>query len=305
MSSSHNLQSDMRRKFDPGKKKTVRVLGSTMAYVEFGTGDPIVLLHGNPTSSYVWRKVIPELSQSGRCIAPDLIGMGDSARVAEGRDAYRFRTHAEYLEAMLEVLDVRSNVTLVGHDWGGPLLFEWGRKNPGAVRGVAFMETILTPLTWDDWPEQAVGIFKGMRSDAGEEMVLVKNVFVERILPGSVLSPIADQDMAVYRKPYLEPGEGRRPTLTWPRELPIDGEPAHVTDVVSANEQWLSGSGVPKLFIDADPGSIVGDRVRDRVRSWPNVTEVRVRGIHFIQEDSGPEIGRAIADWLNRSDQQS
>lgn len=288
------------RKFDPMRKKTAKVLGSTMAYVEHGSGDPIVLLHGNPTSSYLWRKVIPQLASSGRCIAPDLIGMGDSARVAQGPDAYRFSMHAEYLEALLDVLDVREKVTLVGHDWGGALLFDWGRKNPGSVLGVAFMETILTPLTWDDWPSQARRVFQGMRSDAGEEMVLTKNVFVERILPGSVLSPIPDDDMAVYRAPYLDPGESRRPTLTWPRELPIDGEPEVMVGVVSANQSWLEGLDLPKLFINADPGSIVGDRVREVVRSWPSVTEVTVPGVHFIQEDSGPEIGTAIAEWKRR-----
>ena len=161
------------------------------------------------------------------------------------------------------------------------------------------METILTPLTWDDWPESAIGIFQGMRSEAGEEMVLTKNVFVERILPGSVLDPISERDMDVYRKPFREPGESRRPTLAWPRELPIEGEPADVVQVIRANEAWLSTAGVPKLFIDADPGSIVGDRVRDQIRSWPNLSEVTVRGVHFLQEDSGPEIGRAIADWLH------
>lgn len=286
------------RKFDPRKKKTAKVLGSTMAYVEYGSGDPIVLLHGNPTSSFLWRDVIPSLGGSGRCIAPDLIGMGDSARVAQGPDAYRFSMHAEYLEALLDVLEVRENVILVGHDWGGALLFDWGRKNPEAVRGVAFMETILTPLTWDDWPEAARGIFEGMRSGAGEEMVLTKNVFVERILPGSVLNPIPEQVMAVYRAPYLEPGESRRPTLTWPREIPIDGEPVFMVDVVSANQDWLSGEDVPKLFINADPGSIVGDRVRQLVRSWPSLAEVTVPGLHFIQEDSGSEIGRSISDWV-------
>lgn len=180
----------IRRKFDPLKKKTVNVLGSKMAYVEYGTGDPIVLLHGNPTSSYLWRKVIPELGGAGRCIAPDLIGMGDSAQIAAGRDAYRFSMHADYLEAFLQVLGVEERVTLVGHDWGGALLFDWGRKNAEAVKGVAFMETIVTPVTWDDWPESARRVFQGMRSDAGEEMVLVKNVFVERILPASVLEPL-------------------------------------------------------------------------------------------------------------------
>jgi len=287
------------RKFDPRKKKTAKVLGSTMAYVEYGSGDPIVLLHGNPTSSYLWRKVIPELGGSGRCIAPDLIGMGDSARVAQGPDAYRFSMHAEYLEALLEVLEVRENVTLVGHDWGGALLFDWGRKNQSAVKGVAFMETIVAPLTWDDWPESATRIFQGMRSPSGEELILTKNIFVERILPGSVLSPLSDEDMAVYRAPYLESGESRRPTLTWPREIPIDGEPEFMVDVVSASETWLSGPQVPKLFVNADPGSIVGDRVRELVRSWPNLSEVTVPGLHFIQEDSGPEIGRAIASWSN------
>lgn len=286
------------RKFDPNKKKQARVLGSTMAYVEHGSGDPIVLPHGNPTSSYLWRSVIPHLSSMGTCIAPDLIGMGDSAHVASGRDAYRFSMHAEYLEALLGVLGVDDKVTLVGHDWGGALLFDWGRKNPGAVRGVAFMETIVTPLTWADWPEAAVGIFQGMRSEAGEEMVLTKNLFVERVLPSSVLAPMSEEAMAEYRRPYLERGESRRPTLTWPREIPIEGEPADMVDVVTTNESWVSGADVPKLFVDVDPGSIIGDRVRRLIRSWPNVTDVTVPGSHFVPEDSGDEIGRAIAAWM-------
>lgn len=286
------------RKFDPLKKKRARTLGSTMAYVEAGVGDPIVLLHGNPTSSYLWRDVIPEIAGLGRCIAPDLIGMGDSARIAHGRGAYRFSTHAEYLEALLGVLEVERDVTLVGHDWGGALLFDWGRKNPEAVRGVVYMETFVTPLTWDDWPEASRRVFQGMRSEAGEELVLTKNVFVERILPGSVLDPISEEDMAIYRRPYLQPGESRRPTLTWPREIPIDGEPADMVQTVTDSEAWLSGADVAKLFINADPGAILGDRVREKVRAWPNQTEVTVPGVHFIQEDSGPEIGRAIAAWL-------
>lgn len=288
----------MRQRFDPLKKKKARVLGSTMSYVEWGSGDPIVLLHGNPTSSYLWRDVIPELAGLGRCIAPDLIGMGDSAHVAQGPGAYRFEMHSSYLEALLDVLDVRTNVTLVGHDWGGALLFDWGRRNPDAIRGVAYMETIVTPLSWDDWPESARRVFQGMRSEAGEEMVLTKNVFVERILPASVLTPLPEAVMGVYRKPYLEPGESRRPTLTWPREIPIEGEPADMASRVAANQDWLSGGDVPKLFVNAEPGSIMGDRVRGLVRAWPNQTEVTVPGLHFIQEDSGPEIGRAIADWL-------
>ena len=295
--SGHN-RAMLQRKFDPQRKKSTQVLGSRMAYVEHGAGDPIVLLHGNPTSSYLWRDVIPELAGLGTCIAPDLIGMGDSASVARGPGAYRFRTHAGYLEALLDVLGVERNVTLVGHDWGGPLLFDWGRKNPDAVKAVAYMETIVTPLSWEDWPEAARRIFQGLRSDSGEEMILVKNVFVERILPGSVLGQISDEDMEVYRRPYRRPGESRRPTLTWPREIPIEGEPADVVDIVSANEQWLSQAGLPKLFINAEPGSILGDRVRQLVRSWPDQSEVSVPGLHFIQEDSGAEIGRAIATWL-------
>lgn len=284
--------------FDPLDKREARVLDATMTYVTHGTGDPIVLLHGNPTSSYLWREVIPELGELGTCIAPDLIGMGDSDPVAEGRDAYRFEMHARYLEALLEALVVTSEVTLVAHDWGGPLLFDWARRNASRVKGVAYMETLVTPLTWDDWPEAARGIFMAMRSEAGEDMVLNKNVFVERILPASVLEPISEDDMAVYRRPYVVPGESRRPTLAWPRQIPIDGEPADVLAVVEANEEWLATAEFPKLFVDADPGSIIGDRVRERVRQWPNQTEVKVPGVHFIQEDSGPAIGKAIASWL-------
>lgn len=288
------------RRFDPKKKKTAKVLGVPMAYVEHGKGDPIVLLHGNPTSSYLWRDVIPELGQSGRCIAPDLIGMGDSAKIASGRGAYQFRTHAEYLEAFLDVLGIEENVTLVGHDWGGPLLFDWGHGHASAVQGVAYMETIVTPVTWDDWPESARGIFQAMRSDAGEEIILEKNVFVEKILPASVLDPLSEETMEEYRRPYREHGESRRPTLTWPREIPIGGEPAALHQIVQANEEWLSGPEVPKLFINAEPGSILTGRQREVCRSWENQEEVTVRGIHFIQEDSGREIGRHIASWLSK-----
>jgi haloalkane dehalogenase len=290
----------MLRKFDPERKKTVRVLGVPMAYLEYGKGDPVVLLHGNPTSSYLWRKVITELSRSGRCIAPDLIGMGDSAKIGRGRDAYSFRTHAEYLEAFMEVMGLMDEkVTLVGHDWGGPLIFDWGRRHPNAVRGVTYMETILTPLTWDDWPEESRNIFQAMRSDAGEEIVLDKNVFVERILPASVLEPLSDKTMSVYRRPYLEPGESRRPTLTFPREIPIDGEPEHTKTIIEANEEWLSSPEVPKLFINAAPGFMLVGRQRDTCRTWENQLEVTVPGIHFIQEDSGEEIGRHIRDWMS------
>lgn len=269
-----------------------------MAYVEAGKGDPIVFLHGNPTSSYLWRDVIPEVLPAGRCIAPDLIGMGDSSQIAAGPTAYRFTDHREYLEALLDIIDVNENVTLVGHDWGGALLFDWGRRNPEAVKAVVYMETIVTPLTWEDWPESARSVFEGMRSEVGEQLVLEKNVFVERILPGSVLDPMSQETLNEYRRPYLQVGESRRPTLTWPREIPIDGEPHDVEEIISANQAWLERENVPKLFINAEPGSILTGRVRDLVRTWPNQTETTVRGVHFIQEDSGAEIGRAIRSFL-------
>ena len=269
-----------------------------MAYVDRGEGDPFVLLHGNPTSSYLWRDVIPPLAEVGRCIAPDLIGMGDSDKIGGGPDAYRFETHARFLEGLLEKVGLDGKMVLVGHDWGGPLLFDWGRQHPGSVRGVVYMETIVTPVTWDDWPDSARRVFQGMRSEAGEEIILEKNVFVERILPVSVLSTLSAETMAEYRRPYLEPGESRRPTLTWPREIPIDGEPANVARIVEANEDWLSGPEIPKLFVNADPGSILTGRQRQLVRGWANQTEVTVPGIHFIQEDSGSEIGEAIVRWL-------
>lgn len=287
-----------KKAFEPRQKKHVSVLGADMAYVEHGTGDPIVFLHGNPTSSFLWRKVIPEVGGSGRCLAPDLIGMGDSAKVATGPLSYRFVDHREYLEAFLELLDVDAKIILVGHDWGGALAFDWARRHADAVRGVVYMETLVTQLTWEDWPDSARGIFQAMRSEAGEEIVLNKNVFVERILPASVIEKLPEDVMTVYRAPYLEAGESRRPTLTWPREIPIEGEPEDVARILSDSEEWMSSSGVAKLFINADPGSILVGRQREVCRSWPNQVEVTVPGIHFIQEDSGAAIGQAISSWI-------
>jgi haloalkane dehalogenase len=270
-----------------------------MAYVEVGKGDPIVLLHGNPTSSFLWRKVIPELRGLGRCIAPDLIGMGDSEKFTPaGANAYRFIDHRTYLESLLDVLGVHENVVLIGHDWGGALAFDWANHHRRSVQGIAYMETLVMPLSWDDWPAAARDIFKAMRSEAGEQMCLIKNVFVERILPASVLDPLPTEVMDEYRRPFLEAGDGRRATLSWPREIPFDGEPASVADLIRSYGEWLSASDVPKLFINAEPGSILVGRQREFCRTWPNQTEVTVRGSHFIQEDSGPEIGRAIAEWL-------
>ena len=274
------------------------VLGADMAYVDVGEGDPILFLHGNPTSSYLWRTVIPEVVERGRCIAPDLIGMGDSEKVGSGPHSYRFVDHRTYLDALLEVLGVGERVTIVGHDWGGALGFDWANRHRGSVEGIAYMETLVMPVTWDDWPEAARPIFQGLRSEAGEAMVLDKNVFVERILPASTLRPPSEETMEEYRRPYLQAGEGRRPTLTWPRQIPLDGEPADVAEIVDGYARWLATTEVPKLFVNADPGSILVGRQREFCRTWPNQTEVTVPGVHFIQEDSGPEIGRAIARWM-------
>ena len=280
-------------------KKTVAVLGKQMAYTEEGEGDPIVFLHGNPTSSFLWRKVIPPVAEQGRCLAPDLIGMGDSDKLDDsGPGSYRFVEHRRFLDGWMEAVGATENVTLVGHDWGGALAFDWANRHRRAVRGLVYMETIVCPVSWDDWPKPARGIFQAMRSPAGEEIVLTKNVFVERILPASVLDPLSEETMKEYRRPYLEAGESRRPTLTWPREIPIDGEPGDVTAIAAGYAEWLAQSDVPKLFINAQPGTILIGKQREHCRAWPNQTERTVRGTHFIQEDSGPQIGEMISDWL-------
>lgn len=284
----------------PYDKHHVDVLGQRMAYVEEGEGDPIVLLHGNPTSSYLWRDVIPHLVDRGRCIAPDLIGMGDSDRLpGTGDDRYRFVEHRRYLDAFLEEVGATDDVTFVVHDWGSGLGFDWANRHRDAVRGIAYMEAIVTPVTWEDWPEAARGVFQAMRSEAGEELVLEKNLFVERILPASILRDLTEEEHDVYRAPFATPGEERRPTLTWPREIPIEGEPADVHQIVEDYGAWLATSDVPKLFVDADPGSILVGRQREVCLAWPNQHVVTVPGIHFVQEDSGGAIGRAIADWLD------
>jgi haloalkane dehalogenase len=282
------------------EKKYCEVLGSKMAYVEVGSGDPIVFLHGNPTSSYLWRNIIPHLEGAGRCIAPDLIGQGDSDKLeSSGPERYRFVEHRRYLDALLEQLGVERNVTLVIHDWGSGLGFDWANRHRDAVRGIAYMEAIVAPIAgWDDWPDAARQLFQALRSPAGEDMILEKNVFVENILPGSVLRGLTDAEMAVYRRPFAEPGEARRPTLTWPRQIPIAGEPEDVTAIARDYAAWLAESEVPKLFVNAEPGAILTGPQRELCRSWPNQTEVTVAGSHFIQEDSPDEIGRAIADWL-------
>jgi haloalkane dehalogenase len=275
-----------------------RVLDTEMAYVDTGTGDPVVFLHGNPTSSYLWRNIIPHVVPLGRCLAPDLVGMGES-RAAPG-GSYRFVDHTRYLDAWFDNLGLTRRVTLVAHDWGSALAFHWAKRFPDRVRALVYMEAIVRPLAWEEWPETARSIFQTMRSEAGEEVVLRKNVFVERILPASVLRRLTDEEMSVYRRPYREPGETRRPTLTWPREIPIGGEPADVVAIVSEYATFLTASPLPKLFVNADPGSILVGAQREFCRRWPNQHEVTVKGAHFIQEDSPREIGIAIAEFLRR-----
>lgn len=279
-------------------KKKIEVLGYTMAYVEIGEGDPIVFLHGNPTSSYLWRNIMPHLAKSSRCIAPDLIGMGDSDKLSEsGPDRYRFLEHRCYLDEFLKMLGISENVILVTHDWGSALGLDWARRYPDAIRGIAYMEGIVRPVTWEEWNPDARPLFEGFRSPAGETMVLEKNIFVERVLPGSVMRNMTETEMRIYRKPFSRPGEDRRPTLTWPREIPISGEPADVVSIVQDYADWMAENDLPKLFVNADPGAILIGKQREFCRGWKNQQEVTVAGVHFIQEDSPDEIGLAISAW--------
>ena len=274
------------------------VNGKRIAYLEAGRGDPIVLLHGNPTSSYLWRNIIPTLEGCGRVIAPDLIGQGDSEKLpaGNGADRYSFEVAFEYLDGLLREIGANNNVTLVIHDWGSGLGFHWARLNPESVKGIAYMEAIVMPMSWDDWPESARGIFQGFRSPKGEDLVLERNMFVEAVLPSSIIRELADDEMNAYRAPFDTP-DNRQPTLNWPRQIPIEGEPAHMVELVEAYGEFMASSDIPKLFINADPGSILVGKQREFCRSWPNQLEVTVKGLHFLQEDSPQEIGQAIATW--------
>lgn len=284
-------------------KKFLDIKGKKMAYVEMGEGEPVVFLHGNPTSSYLWRNIMPYVSDSYRAIAPDLIGMGDSEKLDNpGPESYRFVEHREYLNAILDKLVPEGKVTLVIHDWGSALGFDWAHRNPERVKGICFMEAIVGPVkSWDNWPDNAREIFQAMRSPAGEELILKKNLFIEAILPSAIIRKMSDEEMAVYRKPFATEGEDRRPTLTWPRQIPIEGEPEDVHDIVSGYAAWIGETDFPKLFINAEPGSILLDPARKFVRGWKNLEEVTVKGTHFIQEDSPHEIGDALANWLNKA----
>ena len=276
------------------------IKGKNIAYIDVGDGAPIVLLHGNPTSSYLWRNVIPHLEGTGRVIVPDLIGHGDSEKLpdSEGPERYSFEITYEYLAGLLEELNITEDVTLVIHDWGSALGFHWAKHHPEAVKGIAYMEAIVCPVTWDDWPESARGIFKGFRSDKGEDLVLQRNMFVEAVLPSSVIRQMGEEEMNQYRKAFTKVAD-RQPTLNWPRQIPIDGEPPHMVDLVASYGEWMAtNQELPKLFINADPGSILTGKARKFCRTWPNQKEVTVAGTHFIQEDSPVEIGIAVAEWL-------
>jgi haloalkane dehalogenase len=284
----------------PYDKHYLTVDGLRLACVDEGEGKPIVLLHGNPTSSYLWRNVIPRLTRSGRVIVPDLVGQGDSQKLdpALGPDRYSFAVTYELLRKQLLALGVTDEVTLVVHDWGSALGFYWAQQHREAVRGIAYMEAIVMPLQWSDWPEHGREIFQGFRSEVGEELILERNLFIETVLPSSTLRDLGDAEMAEYRRPFPNPDD-RQPLLNWPRQIPLDGEPAHIAALVQGYSEWLaSDTSPPKLFVNADPGSILVGRPREFCRSWPRQSEVTVKGLHFVQEDSPQEIGDAVADWL-------
>jgi len=285
----------------PNEKKLAKVAGYSMAYVERGTGDPMIFLHGNPTSSFLWRNIVAPLSSHYRCIAPDLIGMGDSDKlVPGGPDRYSFFEHRDFLEAFLETLGFTRPVVLVVHDWGSALGFDWARRHPERVRGIAYMEAIVGILAWEGFPPPARARFQALRSPAGERLILEENVFVEQILPGSIQRKLTPAEHDEYRRPFREPGEARRPTLSWPRQLPIDGEPAAVCAEVKRYVSFLEQSTLPKLFVNAEPGRVLTGPLRDACRRWPNQTEVTVPGLHFIQEDSPREIAAAIQGWAKK-----
>lgn len=283
------------------EKRFIAVKGKHIAYAQMGEGDPILFQHGNPTSSYLWRNIMPKLADYGRCIAVDLIGMGDSDKLEDsGQDSYTFAQHQEYLDAAWEEMGVTEKVILVVHDWGSALGFHWANRHREAIKGIAYMEAIVQPMSWAEWPEAATEIFQNFRSEAGEEMILENNLFVERVLPGSVIRDLTEAEMKVYRRPYLKAGEDRRPTLTWPRQIPLGGEPADVVALVQDYADWLSTSQVPKLFINADPGAILIGKQREFCRGWPETTEVTVKGGHFLQEDSPSEIAEALVNWISQ-----
>ena len=281
--------------------KKINVNGKRIAYDRTGQGSPIVFLHGNPTSSYLWRNIVPHLESVASCYVFDLIGMGDSDKLDKsGPDSYEFEEHFEYLDKAINEVVTADKITLVLHDWGSALGFHWAFKNQDRVNGIAYMEGIVKELKWEEWNEQSRGLFQAMRSDAGEELILEKNIFIEKILTGSIIRDLSHEELETYREPFNQPGEARRPMLSWPRQIPIEGEPKNVCKIVSEYSDWMSKNNMPKLFINAEPGAIIQGSVRDFCRTWNNQSEITVKGIHFIQEDSPNEIGSAIQEWYEK-----
>ncbi|HLB16999.1 MAG TPA: haloalkane dehalogenase [Burkholderiales bacterium] len=284
----------------PYRRERVRVLDAEMAYVDVGSGDPVVFLHGNPTSSYLWRNIIPYAAGLGRCLAPDLVGMGRSS--PSPSRAYRFGDHIAYLDAWFEALDLRRDLILVVHDWGAALGFYRACRFPDEVSGIAYLEAMVRPRSWSDLPPERQPIFRALRGSEGERMVLEENFFVERMLfEFGVLRALSEEEKAVYRAPYLEPGESRRPTLQWPREIPFDGEPADNHALVKRYSDWLATSAhLPKLLINAELGHGLTGAAREFCRGWPNQTEITVKAKHYAQEDCPHEIGAGLADFIAR-----
>jgi haloalkane dehalogenase len=282
-----------------GQLQHKQVNGKRMAYIDEGQGDAIVFQHGNPTSSYLWRNVMPHLEGLGRLVACDLIGMGGSDKLDDsGPDRYHYAEQRDYLFALWDALDLGDRVILVLHDWGSALGFDWANQHRDRVAGIAYMEAIAMPIGWSDFPGTMRDIFQGFRSTSGESMVLEQNTFVERVLPASVKRQLSDEEMDHYRRPFRNAGEDRRPTLSWPRNIPIEGEPADVVATVEEYGAWLSQCDLPKLFVKGEPGALIRRRALDFVRTWPNQTEVSVPGVHFLQEDSPDEIGAAVASFV-------
>ena len=280
-------------------KKYKDIKNSKMAFIDEGSGDTFLFLHGNPTSSFLWRNIAPHVEDIGRIVIPDLIGMGDSDKL-EGVDnpGYKYHGQYSYLTALMDELDLGDNIHLIIHDWGSAMGFQFARENQDRIKSITYMEAIVMPLTWDQWPDPATKIFGLFRSEAGEELVLEKNFFVERILLADSSTGYTEEEKSEYIRPFINPGEDRRPTLTWPRQIPLDGEPSEVVEEVRLNAEFHKESDIPKLFINADPGSIlIGDQ-REFARSWKNQTEVTVSGNHFIQEDSSEEIGAALRNFV-------
>lgn len=278
---------------DPHPRRRVKVLDTEIEYVDTGRGDPIVFLHGNPTYSYQWRNIIPYVSKLGRCLAPDLVGMGRSGM--SPTRSYRFVDQARYLDAWFEALELTRNVILVLHDWGGAIGFYRTLRFPEQVQAVAYFEAIVQERHWADFPPDSP--FPALRSDKGEHMVLEENFFVEVMLPRGILRKLSREEMDAYRAPYQDRVR-RLPTLVWPREVPIDGEPADVVAIVKDYGKFMATSPIPKLFILGEPGAIFVGKAREFPGTWRNQREIMVKGIHHLQEDSPAEIGSALAGFV-------